>query len=395
MPMRLPISAGVRRISGCRIAALAVAAWLAAGSASLAAAPPSKDALIGELDAVRRESVAAAHAAQQNERALADLDHQIALLQREAAAGQRGLEETRPQQAALLGVLERIARNPPEGLGLTPEAPLDRIRSGMLIAAVVPELRNEAQALTAEIERVARIRTEIPKDQAEAATRRDALARNHELLAHLAARRTDIAGKLGREEAGLEAKLRGLAEHAASLPELIKKADAAQPEKQASANDPARPKTVRSIDPAKPELLLPVGGEIARRFDSTAESGEASQRLVLRALPGGEVVAPFDGKVVYAAPYKDNGLVLIIRHGGLYHSVLAGLGRADVRPGEWVMAGEPVGVLPEASASKTDPAQTDRPQIDASLSFELRHEDRAIDPEPLLASDGDGTGRAE
>ena len=67
---------------------------------------------------------------------------------------------------------------------------------------------------------------------------------------------------------------------------------------------------------------------------------------------------------------------MIIRHGGLYHSLLAGLERIDMRVDQWVLAGEPVGAMPEASGS--------------ALYFELRRDDRPVDPQPWLASDAAG-----
>lgn len=388
--MRLPISRGVRRIDRLRLLAAGLAAWLGGAACAWAAPPASNEALIGELEALRRESVAVAHTAQQHERALAGLDHRVALLERDAVARQRGLDDSRAQQTDLLAALERLARTPPEALALAPEGPLDRLRAGMLMAAAIPALHSEAQALTTEIGRVVQLRAEIPQRRSEAAMQRQALARNHELLAHLAARRIEVTGKLVRSEATSEAKLRNL-EHAGSLAELVKQADAeaARREKQHSANDPTRPKSLRELDPARQELLPPVAGTIERHFTTPDDSGVPGQRLVFQALPQGEVVAPFDGKVVYAASYREYGLVLIIRHGGLYHSVLAGLGRADVRLGEWIVAGEPVGVMPEAA--------TNQPGV--KLTFELRREDRAVDPEPSLAGTGDssggGSGRAE
>ena len=75
-------------------------------------------------------------------------------------------------------------------------------------------------------------------------------------------------------------------------------------------------------------------------------AGAAKPGLALSAPAGADVVAPFDGRVVYAGGFRDLGLVLIIRHGGGYHSVLAGLGRVDVETGQWVLAGEPVGACP-------------------------------------------------
>jgi septal ring factor EnvC (AmiA/AmiB activator) len=62
---------------------------------------------------------------------------------------------------------------------------------------------------------------------------------------------------------------------------------------------------------------------------------------------------------------------LIIEHGDGYHSLLAGLERIDGAVGQWLVAGEPVGVMPTG---------------DASLYLELRHHDQPINPLPWLAT---------
>jgi septal ring factor EnvC (AmiA/AmiB activator) len=93
--------------------------------------------------------------------------------------------------------------------------------------------------------------------------------------------------------------------------------------------------------------------------------------MSLDAQPGAVAVAPFDGRVIYTAPFRNLGLVLIIRHGALYHSLLAGFGRIDVKTDQWVLAGEPVGAMSVGSGS--------------ALYFELRRDDRPVDPQPWLA----------
>jgi septal ring factor EnvC (AmiA/AmiB activator) len=67
---------------------------------------------------------------------------------------------------------------------------------------------------------------------------------------------------------------------------------------------------------------------------------------------------------------------LIIRHAAGYHSLLAGLGHADVAVGQWVLAGEPVGSL-------TAPDDKD---AGAPLYVELRREGRPVDPQSRLVS---------
>ena len=58
-----------------------------------------------------------------------------------------------------------------------------------------------------------------------------------------------------------------------------------------------------------------------------------------------QVVAPFDGKVVFAGPFKGYGQILIIQHGDAYHTLLAGMRRVDATLGQLLLAGEPIGVM--------------------------------------------------
>jgi septal ring factor EnvC (AmiA/AmiB activator) len=123
-------------------------------------------------------------------------------------------------------------------------------------------------------------------------------------------------------------------------------------------------------------MVWPVAGEVTQRFGEADRNGRPSQGLTLQAMPGGVVVAPFDGRVDYVGPFRGYGLILIIRHGGGYHSLLAGLGDVDVTTGQWLLAGEPVGSL----------AGGDDKGAGVSFSFEVRREGRPVDPQSRLVS---------
>ena len=140
--------------------------------------------------------------------------------------------------------------------------------------------------------------------------------------------------------------------------------------------DTTRPKSLRSVDAPQAALTRRVIGDIVGRFGETGERGELRQGLALEAPPRGVVVAPFDGRVAYVGKFRGYGLILIIRHGGGYHSVLAGLGQTSVTVGQWLSAGEPVATL----ADVTDGSAS------ATLVFELRREGRAVNPQPRLAT---------
>ncbi|MGY8959212.1 MAG: murein hydrolase activator EnvC family protein, partial [Alphaproteobacteria bacterium] len=86
------------------------------------------------------------------------------------------------------------------------------------------------------------------------------------------------------------------------------------------------------------------------------------------------VIAPFDGKVVFSGPFRNYGQILIIEHRGGYHTVLAGLSRIDATVGQWLLAGEPVGVLAARSQGKP------------TLYVELRHNGQPINPAPWIVA---------
>jgi len=121
---------------------------------------------------------------------------------------------------------------------------------------------------------------------------------------------------------------------------------------------------------------MPVVGKVTRRYGENDEYGAASKGIVIEARPGGQVVAPFDGRIEFAGPFRGYGQILIIEHGDGYHSLLAGLERIDGEVGQWLVAGEPVGVMP-----------SDGPG--AALYLELRRHEQPINPLPWLATRDD------
>ena len=98
---------------------------------------------------------------------------------------------------------------------------------------------------------------------------------------------------------------------------------------------------------------------------------------ILRSL---DVVAAADGLVVGAGwlpLYEGYGNVVLVDVGGGYSTLYAHLARADVRVGEWVVAGRRLG-LAGCTGSCTG----------THLHFELRHGGEPIDPMPFLTATG-------
>ena len=135
----------------------------------------------------------------------------------------------------------------------------------------------------------------------------------------------------------------------------------------------------RSFAKARGTMPFPVAGNLTGSYGAaatTAESGSLRARgITIEGRSGAQVVAPFDGIVAFAGPFRGYGRLLIIEHSEGYHTLLAGLGRIDSRVGQLVLAGEPVGVMEDSEAT--------------SLYVELRRDGQPINPLPWLASRSD------
>ncbi|HEX6443282.1 MAG TPA: peptidoglycan DD-metalloendopeptidase family protein [Stellaceae bacterium] len=339
---------------------------------AFAEAPPASTS--AELDAVRQEAVAAAQAEQQQERKVTAFAGRLDLLRRTAEGGQRDLDESRPEQEALLSALVHLARNPPDKVLLGAMSPLDEARGRMLIAAMLPELRAQAHALAEEVERVAALRSQIADQEPELQRQREALRGSREALAASLVRRGALNRKLAPVDVDAEKRLARLWRDAADLAELIRRADAEADRRDKDSGEPAK---LRAFDTAHASPVMPAVGAV----ESAGNSGEG---MSLAAAAGAVVVAPFDAQVVYAGAFREYGPTLILRHGGGYHSVLAGLGRLEVGNGQAVLAGEPLGMMPEAAGDGAA----------GKLYIELRRDGRPVRPQPWLASPGEQTGRS-
>ena len=86
----------------------------------------------------------------------------------------------------------------------------------------------------------------------------------------------------------------------------------------------AKPDNVRAFPeaPNKAALLLPARGKLIAQFGEQIDGEpDASKGLTIETRAASQVVAPFDGRIAYAGPFRRYGLILIIEHGGRYHTL--------------------------------------------------------------------------
>ena len=298
------------------------------------------------VSTLRRNLIRAARTAQEQESVLSRLEAKLPELKKSAAERHRALNDRRQQMTGTLAALERLSRNPPQALLLSNAKPLKIVRSALLLRAALPHLRARAVALRQDLGEITMVRTELENRQrkiksatATLETKRDRL---NALMVHKAVERRRMI-KATRQ---VNNRLASLSERAESLRELfVHLQKSARPKPKIR-----RPQTASLPDApiAKPDfgaMTQPARGKLVQRFGQDTKTGSSAKGATFETRLRAQVVAPFDGKVVFAGPFKGYGQILIIQHGDAYHTLLAGIARVDATLGQLLLAGEPIGVM--------------------------------------------------
>ena len=122
----------------------------------------------------------------------------------------------------------------------------------------------------------------------------------------------------------------------------------------------------------KLRLDLPVGGKITEVFGELDGIGLKSKGINIITPSGAQVFSSFDGKVLYANNFRNFGPVLIIDHGDGFNTLMMGLERIDVKIGQNLLTGEPVGVMKELKPSNK--------HASPELYLELRRNGKPVNP---------------
>ncbi len=386
----------------------------------LRAAEERRRALEVEMEAIRTDRarlnaalIETSAKMRQTETRMADIENKLDIANGSEEAIRRSLASRRDVLATVLAALQRMGRRPPPAVLASPEDALQAVRASMLLGAVLPEIRGEAQALAADLNDLVTLRRSIALEKDKLASEALAFSRDGERLAglvdarqgalkeaeqkvaeerrrsaELARQATDLKELIARSEAELAAA-KGAADAARASDEAQRKAaEAAQLRGQPRVaalpfNDPARLAPKIAFADARGLLPLPVAGRIIKSFGASDGIGGVEKGLSLGTRPGAPVAAPSDGWVAFSGPYRTYGQLLIINAGGGYYVVLAGMERISVEVGQFVLAGEPVATMGDGSIKTASALALGAAQ--PILYVEFRKDGAAIDPGPWWA----------
>ena len=348
-----------------------------------------------ELQRVNQEMIKAARMIQNNEASISEMEEQLKELEKDYQETEQKLLGHDQNMVKMISALQSLALKPTEALFVQPLQPVDIVRSAMLLRETVPYLEAEADIIKQELEVLNNKKAIIRRQVERIVGQQRKLEREQSQMKVLAEAKTKYRAKVSQQSLETKKSIQKLASQAQDLKDLLAKLEKEKEEKRRQMAEEAKKKILSSqkseqvttadlikFDPqiinetganfikAKGKLPSPVRGQIITRYGQETSKGVSSKGITIKTRNMAQVIAPFDGSVLFAGPFRGYGNLIIIEHGKGYTSLLAGMESIDCEAGQMLLAGEPVGLMPSGDAAR--------------LYMEIRKDNHPINPESWL-----------
>jgi len=326
-----------------------------------------------DVSSLKKTLAKTAQKAQKIETDLSVLEMETASLTAQADRLIAQIDSDRVQTSELLAALQRLEATPPPTLTLTPRNAKKAAEAGLLMATLSEQLKNRAEALSLDLKSLDVTQAQLRRKKTDLSETRAQLNSELKSVNSGLSKKSKLEAKLVEEKKAAAAEAERLAAESKTLVELIAKLER-EAAKVVPRTKPGRkpsqklvlPKGTKRFAEAKGGMLQPVTGRVLKRF------GRGEKGLTFSGRSGGQVIAPYTGRVEFSGPFKNYDNVVILNVGDGYFVLLTGLDDLFIDAGDTVRRGEPVGQLPR--------------QSNAELYIELRRNGSPVDPKPWLAS---------
>ncbi len=282
-----------------------------------------REAIVREQEALSEKLIAVAEKIQSREAAILAAEERLGELSAEQLRIHSGLAARREEISRLLAGLQRIERNPPPALVVEPTDVLSALRSAMMFGTIVPELRQEAASLSAQLARLETLENQTKAEQERLKDHVARLLQSRREMTDLQARKKSLLAdtterlNLETEHASeLAAKAQDLKQLLATLEEERLKAEAAEKaraeaeartaaELKAKAEAQARLEAAKKLQPRmafadiKGKLQYPAQGQILKAYGANDGFGGATRGVFVATRADAQVVTPVDGRVEF------------------------------------------------------------------------------------------------
>lgn len=379
--------------------------------------------LAKELEDLRLQMVAVGRDARERETLILTLERQVTDLEAEAERRRLVLAEQYRRLTGTLTALTGLAEDAPRAFFLYPGTPLEAVRGSILLSAAAPAIGGRAATLREDLAALEQVRSDLAARRDRLDQEEPALEEDKALLQSLLDQKRSLYESTTEQSRNIAARLQSLTAKSQNLRELMaalqierdrrlaedldrERVEAKIANTQAAllaednqqdlasedATEAARLVALAALPSQRPDglrqfpengtITAPAIGRLVLNYGQDMGFGQTSKGVVVETRETAQVLASFDGKVVFAGPFRDLGNVLILEHEGGYHTVLSGFARIDVADGHWVLAGEPVGTMPPENITTTGPAAGAKtgPGTRPRLYLELRRSGQPVNP---------------
>jgi septal ring factor EnvC (AmiA/AmiB activator) len=336
-------------------------------------------------DRTKDQIAAVAARIQQREAELQAAQARIAIIAEQQREQARRLATRQQPIVRLTAALQQLAQRSPVLSLVAPGTVSEAVHRRIVLAQVMPAVTDSTRELRQTITRTADLRRSAEAASQSLASTRESLATQRQSLATLEQKQRLTSRNLRANASAETERALAMGEQVRDIGELMKRVeDAASvrdallqlpgPTLRPSRPDAAPPPPAGlSLAPAgvspPPSYRLPAIGAVVTGFGEVSPGGIRSRGITIATPANATVVAPANGKVAFAGPFRGYGSIVIIEHGGSWTSLLANLAKLSVEAGDRVRQGDPVG---STSANQ------------ARLTLELRRQDEPVDIAALL-----------
>ena len=295
------------------------------------------------------------------------------------------------EMASTLGAMQRLSLQKANIVAFKPNDALSTLRTTSLLKVILPNLKNRANIIENDLSNLDNIRAEMRQQSVELRNNRTKLVTANNEIDDLLKKRLGRQSNIEYSTQKERERLRGFAETAISLEDLIKKIaseiilreEAAITAQQGLRDKPnhkhifvptasiSTPRSSLSFARAKGNIALPARGSINQIYNQLLPTGQRAKGIIINTHSGAPVVAPHDGHIVFSGIFRSYGQLLIIDHGEGYHTLLSGMKNINGIVGQSILKGEPVGQMSIEKFSSDS---------NHKLYVELRQKGKPINP---------------
>lgn len=326
-----------------------------------------------ELSELQQKLVEAAAAVQKSETALSASEEKLRILNDQLVEKNAALAAHKEKLAGLIQAALRLSRIPPEAMVMMPGDTGQTMKAAQALEMATDSIKQETASFGQQLAELQALKDKVEEHHQALVAQQAGLEKDRKSLKAQVAQRKALLAKLGGEQQVEEEKLKSLVKKANTLQSLMSTVYQSKERRDGTEllADERAPTGVRgrlrSFEDAKGRIRPPVAGRVMEQFGDAENRNATSKGISIRSRSRAQVTAPYDGEVLFAGAFLAYGKLVILRHSDDFHTLLAGLSQIDVKTGQFLLEGEPIGAMGDSKSANR-------------LYVELRKKNQPVDP---------------